>query len=185
MKNKKQFSIQKMSSTALKNPSLGTHRTARLQRLGSRRGVCPADINTSSVRGKTGPAHHYNMNGPSESELTTQEEWPFECLLAQRNIKGENEYLVKWAPTWEKASSISNLRDALRTLNGTAAKERAKSSFVSPTGHKALGINLTATKAVADAVAKWGKKVLVLYPHEFRLFCSQNAEDYSKTDIQC
>jgi hypothetical protein len=33
-------------------------------------------------------------------------------------VEDKDEYLVQWAATWEKASSISNLRDALRTLEG-------------------------------------------------------------------
>jgi hypothetical protein len=76
-------------------------------------------------------------------------------LLAHRNVKDEDEYLVQWSPTWEKGSPISNPRDALRTLKETRVKMWAKSTLLAPSGED-VG---TAAKVVADAMAKLSKRV--------------------------
>jgi hypothetical protein len=103
------------------------------------------------VRGRKGAIYHDSI----EPESTTRDEWPFGSLLAHRKVKDEYKYLVQWSPTWEKRSSISNLRDALRTLKETKVKMRAKSTLVVPSGDDVE----EAKEMVADAIAKWSKKV--------------------------
>jgi hypothetical protein len=134
-------------------PSTKLRRVAKLQGLGSRRGILLDPIVTS-MRGRKGAIHYDSI----ETEITTQEEWPFESLLAHRNFKGEDEYLVQWSPAWEKGSPISNLRDAPRMLKETRVKMWTESTLVAPSGED-VG---TATKMVADArvvMAKWSKKL--------------------------
>ena len=127
------------------------------------------------MRGRTGHVHQDSISSRPDlvnPAVTTHEKWPFERLLAQRNVGGEDEYLIQWAPTWEKASSITDLRGAVRTLEETRAKLRSQSTQKGSWSHKRVGSDpedssdaldmVTASKAVADAVARWGKKVYVL-----------------------
>jgi hypothetical protein len=97
------------------------------------------------VRGRKGAIYHDSI----EPESTTGDEWPFRSLPAHREVKDEDRYRVEWSPIWEKRSSISNLRDALRTLKET------KVTLVVPSGEDVE----EAKEMVADAIAKWSKKV--------------------------
>lgn len=187
------FSYQKMTSSNLENPPTGTkQRIAKLQPLGSRRGSLPAHIDTLTY-GRRGRVGDYSIDGktnPSTVDFATQEEWHFERLLAERNVDGEDEYLVQWTPSWEKGSSISDLRGALRTLEETRTKMRAKSTFLSssfendPEESSETKDMLTATTAVADAVARWSKKVYVMTASAPVSRLTYNAEDSSGTGIQ-
>lgn len=144
-----------MNSKAPARPSSDTkQRIAKLQGLNSRRGISHYPIDTS-VRGRTGTI----CQGSIKTELTTQEEWPFERLLGHRNVKGDDEYLVQWSPTWEKGSSISNLNNALRTLEETRAKMWAKGTRVTSLGHNSVEIDkemkAIGTKVVGDAMTNF------------------------------
>ena len=145
-----------MNSKAPACPSSDTkQRIAKLQGLNSRRDISHYPIDTS-VRGRTSTI----CQGSIKTELTTQEEWPFERLLDHRNVKGDDEYLVQWSPTWEKSSQISNLQNALRTLEETRAKMWAKSTCATSSSHnpvekdedmKDMGVS---TKVGGDAMTK-------------------------------
>jgi hypothetical protein len=106
---------------------------------------------TESVRGRKDAIYHDSI----QTEITTWDVCPFGSLLAHRKLKDEDEYLVQWSPIWEKGSSISNLRDVLRTLKETKVKMWAKSTLVAPSENDVE----EAKEVVADAIAKWSKKV--------------------------
>ena len=112
-----------MSTSEIKKP------TAKLQSLSSRRGVLHALVDTS-LRGRRAATNTNNQPETRDSKFPTHEERLFRRLLAHRSVEDKDEYLVQWTATWEKASSISNLRDALRTLEETKAKARAESVSV-------------------------------------------------------
>lgn len=85
----------KMKSSTITRSLAETKPLAKLQTLDNHRDISyiPIDIWTQE-RIESIRSHDKSVQSRSDGH-TTQEEWPFECLLDHRNIGEENEYLVR------------------------------------------------------------------------------------------